>query len=421
MEKTIGILNFHFGKNYGAVMVPWAMQYILKNKFNNPSKIINYTFPSSPVSQYHYDSFEKFREQFIDMTTYHCEITDSLRQYVNQFHTIIVGSDQVFRTSPEYPYYLKWVYGNTRCISYAASFGVDQYEGNIFSRHQAQKLLSRFDALSVRESSGVNILRDTFGLTGRQVLDPTLLLDAEDYQAIIDSEEHPIPENYVSVMFLDREHWHDLMNSELYKILSQKYTFIDICKDENNNFRPVPHWLNLIKNAQYVITDSFHGTVFSVIFQRQFITVSTAFRGNARIESLCRTLGIPLSRFYKKISGSGTAHFEKNINYTPIYKKISEERIESFDFIRNSLSLEPKKKEFIAPKKYKLALPILTVREYIEHKELDIFNIIPVISKNKKTNELYFFKKISLCSIKKCYKNIICMISNIYHNIIKKI
>jgi len=119
MDKTIGILNFHFAKNYGAVMVPWAMQYILKHEFEQSSKVINYTFPTSQTDKYQYNSFDRFREDFLDITAYHCEITDSLYKYSDTFHTIIVGSDQVFRTSPEQPYYLKWVYGDVRCIAYA--------------------------------------------------------------------------------------------------------------------------------------------------------------------------------------------------------------------------------------------------------------------------------------------------------------
>lgn len=420
MDKTIGILNFHFAKNYGAVMVPWAMQYILKHEFEQSSKVINYTFPTSQTDKYQYNSFDRFREDFLDITAYHCEITDSLYKYSDTFHTIIVGSDQVFRTSPEQPYYLKWVYGDVRCIAYAASFGINRFEGNLFSRRQAKKLLSRFDALSVRESSGVKILQETFGLASKQVLDPTLLLNAEDYQVIIDSDNHPVPENYVAVMFLDTTHWNELKNSELYKTLSLKYKFIDICKDEKGNFRPVPHWLNLIKNAHYVITDSFHGSVFSIIFRKQFITVSTVSRGNARIESLFHTLGIPFSRFYEKLSGSGATHKKKIIDYVPISKKIAEERINSLEFIRISLAMKPKKKDTIATKRGKLVLPILTIREVPEYKELLIFDILPVISKITKTGDLYLFTKISIKGISKYCRNILMTISSIHNNIFKK-
>lgn len=415
MDKSIGILNLHFSKNYGAVMVPWAMQYILKKNFDQSSKIINYTFPAPPTARYCYDSFEEFRENFLDITAYHCEITDSLRQYVDNFHTIIVGSDQVFRTSPEHPYYLKWVSGDVRCIAYAASFGIDRYEGNFFVRRKVQKLLHRFDIVSVRETSGVKILQESFGLTATQVLDPTLLLNAEEYQAIIDSGNYSVPENYVAVMFLDKEHWDDLRSSELYKILSQKYTFIDICKDDKNNFRPVPHWLSLIKNAQYIITDSFHGSVFSIIFQKQFLTVSTTCRGNSRIESLFYTLGIPFSRFCTKLSNFETAHFEKDIDYTLTYQKLYKERAKSLEFLRNSLALKPKKKNFIASKIHKLILPILTIKDIATSKELLIFNTIPAISKDTKTKEFYVFKKIPINKIKVHYQNILQIFSKIYH------
>ena len=103
-------------------------------------------------------------------------------------------------------------------------------------------------------------------------------------------------------------------NSNIYKELAQSYKFINICKDENNDFRPVAHWLNFIKNAQYVITDSFHGSVFSIIFKKKFVTVATALRGNARIESLCRTLDIPLSRFYPSLIDISPTFFDEDIS-----------------------------------------------------------------------------------------------------------
>lgn len=257
-------------------------------------------------------------------------------------------------------------------------------------------MLPRFDALSVRESSGVTILRETFDVSGMQVLDPTLLLDAEDYQSIIDSEPLTLPKNYIAVMFLDSEHWEELKNSNIYKELAQSYKFINICKDENNDFRPVAHWLNFIKNAQYVITDSFHGSVFSIIFKKKFVTVATALRGNARIESLCRTLDIPLSRFYPSLIDISPTFFDEDIDYDHINKKIEDGRKISLDFLEKSLSCKAKVKDFIVITRDKLVIPILTVKHTQTHKTLMLFNILPILSKKTGSNQLFFLKNIPI-------------------------
>ncbi len=279
-------------------------------------------------------------------------------------------------------------------MSYAASFGVDHFEGGPRATKKIKYLLSRFDAHSVRESSGVDIMKNTFGLDAVQVLDPTLLLNSEDYQPIIDSEECSQPEKYVGVMFLDDEHWEEFRASALYRRLSRDYEIVDIVKDEQGEFRSVPQWLSYIKHASLMITDSFHGTVFSTIYKKQFITRATASRGNARLESLCRTLDIPLSRFYARFDEKDDTQFDTPLDFTPVWKRIEEERLVSLDYLTRSLAMEPKEKEFIPFRRDKLALPVLTIEEREHEKRLLLFGCLPVVSKPDKGNTLYLFGKI---------------------------
>ena len=383
---NIGIMNFHFSNNnYGALMVPYAIQYILKKEFIS-SEIINYI----PSEKYISNSvFEYFRDKNLTISNTRMETLESLRNNIDNYKVIIIGSDQVFRGNSYSPYFLSWIYGNINCISYGASFGSDRYNGIVGTKKNTKKFLKRFDAHSVRESSGVTIMKNTFGLDAIQVLDPTLLLDP-----IIDSEPCAQPEKYVGVMFLDDEHWDEFRASALYKKLSAEYEIVNICKDEQGEFRSVPQWLSYIKHASLMVTDSFHGTVFSIIYRKQFITRATANRGNARLESLCSTLDIPLSRFCPSFDKKNDTQFDTPLDFAPVWKRIEEERVVSLDYLKRSLAMEPTYKEFIPVRRDRLSIPILSIEEREHDKRLLLFGCIPVVCKPLKGNSMYLFGKI---------------------------
>lgn len=162
--------------------------------------------------------FDSFRQRFLNLGRA-ANTRQALFSSYNHLDAVVVGSDQVFRfayNSVDSPNFLGWMHGRKLFLSYAASFGVDYFEGGRSAALKIGKLLSRFDAHSVRESSGVDIMKKIFGMDAIQVLDPTLLLNPEDYQPIIDSEECSQPEKYVGVMFLDDEHWDEFRASALH-------------------------------------------------------------------------------------------------------------------------------------------------------------------------------------------------------------
>lgn len=393
MEKcmNIGILNFQYGNNFGAILCAYSIKYIIEK--NNKVCIINYISDNSINI---IEKFQLFRNQFLNMGI--CANTNiALSKVYGNLDAVVVGSDQVFRlayNSVKSPNFMEWMHGKKLFISYAASFGIDHFEGGPLARKKVGKLLSRFDAHSVRESSGVHIMKNTFGLDAIQVLDPTLLLDPKDYQPIIDSEPCAQPEKYVGVMFLDDEHWDEFRASALYKKLSAEYEIVNICKDEQGEFRSVPQWLNYIKHASLMVTDSFHGTVFSIIYRKQFITRATANRGNARLESLCSTLDIPLSRFCPSFDKEKDTQFDTPVDFAPVWKRIEEERVVSLDYLKRSLAIEPTYKEFIPVRRDRLSIPILSIEEREHDKRLLIFGCIPVVCKPLKGNSMYLFGKI---------------------------
>ena len=232
-------------------------------------------------------NFSFFREQYLPSSekiyTY-----EDLAQQPLDCDVIICGSDQIWSSiSPLM--YLQFP-GNFKRISYAASFGGFQIKNRI-DRKQVKSWLDTFDFVSVREKAGVAICNE-LGVKAELFPDPTLLLDKEDYESVSDKNcQNQNP--YILIYMLGNRTEFDLGN--VYNLacenhLDVKYVASQGRVDEFEKIYPtIPEWLSLIKNARAVITNSFHGTVFSLIFNTPFLTVplsGTVTRMNGRISDL---------------------------------------------------------------------------------------------------------------------------------------
>lgn len=205
----------------------------------------------------------------------------------------IVGSDQIWRPwcSPHIVNcFFDFIENNDiRRVAYAASFGTDQWEISPEMTETIKPLAARFDAISVRESSGVALCRDYLDIEAVQVLDPTLLLTDKDYLGLTESAK--VPEGkYIASYVLD-------MNSAKHKIIrtvsrEASMPVVRTGQMHRYGFDSIENWLATIAGAQSVITDSFHGTVFSVLFGRPVKIMTNNTRGNARLDSLVTTLGL---------------------------------------------------------------------------------------------------------------------------------
>lgn len=203
----------------------------------------------------------------------------------------IVGSDQVWR-----PFYSPSITNcffdfikedGVRRIAYAASFGTDYWEADVQTTEQLRVLAAKFNAISVRESSGVKLCKEYLGVDAQHVLDPTLLLTAEDYFALVDNISSPT-QPYIAEYVLD-------MNRTKTKTIRfeskrQCLPVQSIGVMRSYRFDSVEEWISAIAHSECVITDSFHGTVFSLIFRRPVKILTNNIRGNARIESLLAML-----------------------------------------------------------------------------------------------------------------------------------
>lgn len=219
----------------------------------------------------------------------------------SHFDAIVVGSDQVWRPTyyqrmynrPIQEAFLSFlVDADIKRITYAASFGVDHCEYTKEQRKICSSLLKKFNAVSVRESSGVQLCQEYFDTKAVQALDPTLLLSADDYRALIKKGKTQPSKGNLLVYMLDRTK----KKEELVERIAQQkgLTPFWMSNDFDDNSlsleqrikMPVEQWLRSFDDAEFVLTDSFHGCIFSIIFRKQFLAMGNKERGLSRFQSL---------------------------------------------------------------------------------------------------------------------------------------
>lgn len=354
--KRIGILTFHYASNmnFGGILQAYSIQRLmLKNDYKN-TELINYC-PISLGKKHGILfliqglNFWRFFKKYLKVTKKYKLIEESEKKELNKkFDFFIVGSDQVWR--PKYlgenlsHYYFDFVDDLKIKIAYAASFGVDFWEGDKFLTEKIRPLAQKFNYISVREESGIKICKNIFEKDAVCVLDPTLMIDKKDYQEILDewkSESHK-KKKYIAHMLLDDTLELREESSNIAKYLKSKINYIKgkeikILGTTLTFYNKVSQWLTYIKDAELVITDSFHCTVFSLVFNKKFVVVANSERGTARLENLLEIVGLK-ERFFtniKDVLKSGI--LDKKIDYIEVEKKLNVQRKYSMNFLKKAL------------------------------------------------------------------------------------
>ncbi len=266
------------------------------------------------------------------------------------YDAIVVGSDQLWLPSNiEGDYYtLSFVPDNVKKIAYATSFGVERIPKQQYKK--TKKFLNRFDYLSAREKSGVDIIKEFTGRNVQQVCDPALLLSANEW-GIVSGDKKIIDGNYIFCYFMGdnpshREFVKQLRKKTGYKVVSLLHLDQFIAGDENYadetpyDISPAD-FVNLIKNAEYVCTDSFHGTVFSMIFKREFFTFkrftqNATLSTNNRIDSLLGYMGME-----NCIIEDGyimDEMLERRTDFETVHKKLDTFRSNSIMYLVNAIN-----------------------------------------------------------------------------------
>lgn len=354
--KKIGILTFQYpeNRNFGASLQSYACLNLMR-KFEKNVKLINYyktdynySFKGKILLKLESKNFIEYNKKFLRLTR-KIILNENLNFLNKEFDIFIVGSDQVWRdkylNKQTRHYFFDFVDVNKKKIAYAASFGVDFWEGNKELTEEIRSLIKRFNSISVREESGINICKNTFEIDNAVcVLDPTLMISKEDYQPILDDwqDKSHLKEKYIAHMLLDDSKKLKDGSQKIANYLKAKINYI---KGKEKRFlwkkyfayNKVSQWLTYLKDAELVITDSFHCTVFSLIFHKKFVVVSNPKRGVARLETLLGKVGLK-ERFFTNIEDvMKNGILDKEIDYIEVDKKLEVHRKYSMEFLKKAL------------------------------------------------------------------------------------
>lgn len=264
----------------------------------------------------------------------------------DEYSAFLCGSDQLWLPSnlESHFYTLEYAPANKSKISYATSFGVSQIPW--YQENRTKNYLNRFQALSTRELKGAEIIKDLTGKEAKVVCDPTLLLTKEEWDETLPNK-NVINEKYIFCYFLGKNIEHRKEAEKLkketgYKIITIPFLDNFVEKDlEFGDYKmfdiDTQDFVNLIRNSEYVLTDSFHGTIFSILNHKKFITFNRFGNGkgsrNSRIDSLCKLLDLESRRFNANI----TYQVNNPIDYEKVEEKLSKFRADSIEFLSTAL------------------------------------------------------------------------------------
>jgi len=262
----------------------------------------------------------------------------------------VVGSDQVWRPkySPYIPnFFLDFLSAGDKAkrIAYAASFGVDTLEYSPDQLAVCAPLARRFDAISVREDTAVQLCREHFGVEATHVLDPTLLLDKEHYISLIEKENAPASKGTLMTYVLDKAPEKQAIisqvaserNLQAFTVYPKSRFYKAGSKGlKDCMYPPLGSWIRGFMDCEYVVTDSFHGTAFAIIFNKPFIAIGNATRGLSRFQSLLGIFGLN-ERLVIHPDDLTSELINREIDFTEVNRLWEEKKTRSLDFLENAL------------------------------------------------------------------------------------
>ena len=286
--------------------------------------LIRSIIKNDAVSKFHkFNQYIKYSTDYISNESYR----------IGDYYAILVGSDQVWNTQ------FKWISENaflpfyhSKKISFAASFGVDHIEKN----DRIVKCLNDFSALSVREDAGRDIIKEFTGKNAAVIVDPTLLLSKKEWREI-EKKPKGAEKGYILTYFLSPIN--DKAKCLLEKEKGKRHIYNLLDNNDLIAGKAGPsEFLWLFDNADLILTDSFHASVFSFLFDKPFIVYDRNWSEgnmNSRLVTLLSKLGLE-----RKYVGSGMANDVWEHDYEKSYKRLEIEQKKALSFLKEALEAE---------------------------------------------------------------------------------
>jgi hypothetical protein len=349
---SVGIVTFHRASNYGAILQTYALQHVL-NDLGAKTEVVDYrgetveiyhrpkhvikrsSFLKAPLRFYqrlaNFKNFENFREKSLPLSKKYD--SDNIADVDGKYDILLTGSDQVWNdefSGLDPVYQLEFV-KRSRKLSYACSFGFSDFpEG---TAEQFKENLDRLETISVREKSAKSLVEEKLGLKARVDIDPTLLLKADDWREL--SEAPSINEKYILIYTIQPQI--DLFEAARKKAAEtgMKIVFLNNSYKGNRDFVHARYstpeeFLGWFDGASYVFTNSFHGTVFSVLFEKEFfLECRTKTKFNNRSKELLELLGLQSRKLEEGILE------KKSIDWSSVRARLKDAKEESLNYLKS--------------------------------------------------------------------------------------
>ncbi len=316
----------------------YDLSYIPNPKFRKPFLSQMYLIAKFPgrwkaMHSMKKQYFDEFTKQYLKVTTTRYSDNEVLKNNLPEADVYVAGSDQiwnpVFQNGHDPAFFLQFVPDKKKKISYAASFAVDSL--NAADQKRMKSWLKTFDAISVREQSGVKLLEE-MNLEGKQLCDPVFLLDKEEWKEVSHTSNL---DQYILVYDFDN----NPNLKDIAKYLSEKYhsKIVSMVKSDyadivNEDVGP-REFLGLIQNAKIVISNSFHATAFSLLFHKDFYVMNRNENINTRMRDLLLEVGLP-----DRLVSTKAEVLEKEIHWNEVDLRIDEWKVKANQFLNDSLN-----------------------------------------------------------------------------------
>lgn len=353
----IGVFTQPLRCNYGGILQNYAIQVVLKRLGHEPWTIDYFYFSwfqwcvifakyivakiigrktRMPLTLFQLRILEKplrkFVFHYIQLTTPRVKSPTKRIIEKHNFDVLLVGSDQTWRPRYNhniYDMYLKLAENmNVKRLAYAASFGTDKWEYTNKQEAECARLVKLFNGISVREVSGVHLCKEYLKVEATHVLDPVLLLSSEDYNNLCGHIEKRSPFVFAYILDVDERKVQQVKYFASSKNLPYLIVSANVEVSDNDS---IEAWLANFRDAVYVITDSFHGTAFSIIFKKDFFVYGNVNRGNTRFDSLLTTFNLK-HRMVTEVSDA-----VQSIEWDEVNLVLNSERNRSVEWLNSKL------------------------------------------------------------------------------------
>lgn len=361
--KKIGIITWHYYNNFGSTLQSYALQTTIE-KLGYKAEIINYRNKSfgqesiikktlkysiariiklinGKFGERFLYPFLVFRKKQLNETKVIYDY-DKLNKIADNYQTIICGSDQIWAPNVFNPIYMiNFAEGKKiKKVSYAASVGLNYIPSKLQDTYK--ELLSDFYAISVREEVGMLLLKDKCEIDSTVVLDPTFLLDRYEYQKL-QQPVKGIEQPFIFCYFLNKEHQYR-EQVEIYA-KNKGYSIIGYSvKEDDSSWMTLlkkigpSEFLWLVENSSIVFTDSYHGTIFSLIFNKKFWTferfnLNDTINQNSRIYQLSKVFGIE----QRILNDDSILEDSQSMDYNLFEEILKKEKNASINFLKEAL------------------------------------------------------------------------------------